>query len=129
MSRKLDKDIEEWAADLMNNIHKCGFSGINAVERILRDPGRSTKGSNHFVHWWPKNRRISRISKAMHQIDKISQICLIVSAGCIMKETEKGKTVFTEKDLKNKSSLTVEEIRERVTVSKRRLAEILRRNR
>ena len=122
MSRKLDKDIEEWAADLMNNIHKCGFSGINAVEKILRDPGISTKGSNHRVHWWPKNRRISRMSKAMHQIDKISQICLIVDSRAIMSD---DGNIFTKYDLAKNSSLEVRRFNDYRKKAKAKLSVVL----
>ena len=123
MSRKLDADIKEWATDVMRHVHKSAFSGINAVERILRQPGNSTKGSNHRVLWWPRNRRISKMSKAMHQIDSVSQVCLIINAELILND---DNTIFSFRDLAKNSSLTVGRARGYVTKSKRKLRKILR---
>ena len=123
MGRKLDGDISEWAMDVVNSSHHSGFSGINTVENLLRSPGFSTNGSRHRVHWWPKTKNISKMSKAMHQIDKISQVCLIVDCGGLMKE---DGNVFTINDLKKNSSLSISRIREMIRSSKRKLREIMR---
>lgn len=111
MSRKIDGLIAEWAEDVVNNCHKSGFSGINVVEKILRDPGISTSGAKHKILWWPRNRRIAKMSRAMHQIDDISQVCLIVKYGGMVKE---DGSVFKEKDLIQNSTLTTREFRERI---------------
>ena len=82
---KLDRWLTEWAEEQIYSADCCGYSGINIVERILRDPGRSTKGSRHKVLWWPRNYRVGRVSRAMHQIPVMSQLCLIVEFGKIVK--------------------------------------------
>jgi hypothetical protein len=118
MGRKLDADILAWALDLIGFARRSGFSGINAVERILRDPGISTGGSDHKILWFPRNRRISKISKAMHQIDRIDQICLIVESGALIDDDGR---VFTMKDLARNSTLTVGSARDRAKTAKRKL--------
>jgi hypothetical protein len=118
MGRKLDADILAWALDLIGFARRSGFSGINAVERILRDPGISTGGSDHKILWFPRNRRISKISKAMHQIDRIDQICLIVESGALMDDDNR---IFTMKDLARNSTLTVGSARDRAKKAKRKL--------
>jgi hypothetical protein len=109
MSRKLDGDISEWARDIVDSSHMSGFSGINVVEKILRDPGFSTGGSRHRVHWWPRTRNIAKMSKAMHQIDKLSQICLIIDSGYVL--TDDG-LIFDKHKLAKSSSLTVRRFNE-----------------
>lgn len=115
MSKRLDADIQEWAQSIVVDADRSGLSGINVVERILKDPGRSTDTSPHRVHWWPKNRRIAKVSQLMHRIDKTSQICLIIDAGVIFHDDGK---VFKPKDLKNCSSLSVTDIRGRIRAAK-----------
>ena len=122
MSRKLDADIQEWAQSVMDDAGCSNLSGINVVERILRDPGRSTDTSPHRVHWWPKNRRLAKMSRLMHRIDKTSQICLIIDAGVIRHD---DGTVFKAKDLKNCSSLSVTDIRGRIRAAKMGLREFM----
>ena len=119
----LNSDIDLWAKDIVNSSHISGFPGINAVERILKEPGIATDGSKHRVLWWPKNKRIAKMSRAMHQIDPISQVCLIVDSRNLMKEDGNS---FTLNDLKKNSSLSMGEIRRRIKESKRKLREILR---
>ena len=118
MGRKLDADILAWALDLMGFARRSGYSSINAVERILRDPGVSTGTSDHKVLWFPRNRRISKISKAMHQIDRIDQICLIVESGALMDDDNR---IFTMKDLAKNSTLSVGSARDRAKKAKRKL--------
>ena len=120
MGKKLDADIQEWARSVVADADKSNISGINVVEKILRDPGMATGGSRDRVHWWPKNRRIARMSRLMHCIDLITQICLIVDSGVIFRDDGK---VFRAKDLKNCSSLSVTEIRNRVRAAKRWIAQ------
>lgn len=122
MSRKLDGWIAEWAMSIVRDSRRSGYSGINVVERILRDPGISTRGSNHRVLWWPRNHRIAKMSKAMHQIDKVSQIVLIIDAGCIVND---DGTIFTKHDLARNSSVGVRRFNEMRKISKRKLSRIL----
>ena len=137
MSQWLDSMIDEWARDVVLNSRKgplltprlSGFSGINVVERLLKNPGISVRGIGHAVLWWPsrsksaeKRKRMATIYRAMHQIDSISQICLIVDAKRILRE---DGNIFTVWDLKRNSSLTVGEIRERISRAKRTLRKIL----
>ena len=123
MTKRLNSWLDEWARDMVSQANNSGFSGINVVEKILRDPGISTKGGSHKILWWPKTRRIAKLSRAMHQIDPISQICLIVDAKAIMRE---DGNVFTKRDLVKNSSLTTREVREKLRQSKRRLSALLR---
>ena len=102
MTRRIDGLLSEWAEDIVLNAHKSGFSGINVVEKILRDPGISTGGSRHKAHWWPRNKRIAMMSRAMHNIGHVSQIVLIIHYGRILKE---DGTVFTKHDLAKTSSI------------------------
>ena len=119
----LNADLDAWAKDIVNSSTNSGFSGINVVEKILSDPGISTTGSKHRVLWWPKSKRIAKMSRAMHQIDPISQVCLIVNSGFLMKEDGNS---FTLNDLKKNSSLNMGEIRRRIRESKRKLRGILK---
>ena len=79
--RNLESDLVVWAEDRVNTAHRCGYSGINIIEKILKDPGISTQGTRHRIHWWPKSRRIYKIGRAMHQISAIDQVCLIIKYG------------------------------------------------
>ncbi len=123
MSRKLDADIEEWAASVVYDLRKSGFSGINVVERILKDPGISTNGCAHRVLWWPpRSRRKWKVIRAMHQIDSISQMCLVVDASCILNE---DNTIFTRHDLAKNSSIEVRRFNEIKKKAKSKLSQIL----
>ena len=123
MTSKLDGEICEWAKDVINSSSSSGFSGINIIEKILRDPGFSTGGSRHRVHWWPRNKTIAKMSRAMHQIDPISQVCLVVDSGNLVKE---DGNIFTLHDLKKSSSLSMAFIKETIRESKRKLRKIAR---
>ena len=79
--RSLESDLVVWAEDRVNTAHCCGYSGINIIEKILKDPGISTQGTRHRIHWWPKSRRIYKIGRAMHQISAVDQVCLIIKYG------------------------------------------------
>ena len=122
MSKRLDKDINEWAQNIVMNLHRSGFSGINVVEKILRDPGISTGGSKHRVLWWPKNKRIAKMSRAMHQIDPICQIVLVVDSGYVL--TDDGR-VFDKYMLAKYSSLGVRRFNEYLKKTKLKLSDIL----
>jgi hypothetical protein len=118
----LNSDIDQWAQDVVRNVHKSGFSGINVVERILKDPGVATDASKDRILWWPPNRAVARISRAMHRIPVRAQICLIVDSCHILKE---DGNIYSEKDLARESTLTVSEIRKYVREAKAKLRRIL----
>ena len=115
MSKRLDADIQEWARSMVAEADKSNLSAVNIVEKILRDPGMASGGSRDRVHWWPKNRRIAKISRLMHRIDETSQLCLIIDSGVIFHDDGR---VFKPKDLKDISSLSVGDIRNRIRAAK-----------
>ena len=130
MTKRIDGLISEWAEDVVNRCggvigkgHDEGFSGINIIEKILRDPGISTAGSRHAVHWWPRNYRISMMSRAMHKIDTISQVCLLVRYGRILKD---DGNVYTKHDLAKDSSIEVRRFNDLVKKARIKLLEITR---
>ena len=120
---KIEAWITEWAYDYLRTWRKEGFSGINAVERLRHDPGISKNISGHKILWWPRNKRISKVSKAMHLIDELSQACLIVRYGKPMSD---DGIILTGKDfVKSHNNLTYEEYRARIREARRRLEERL----
>lgn len=119
---KVEHRIAEWAEDLVNNCHRSGYYGINTVEKILRDPGFSTKGGRDRILWWPRNKRIAEMSRHMHKIDPIPQICLIVWYGRVLND---DNTLFDKYQLARNSSLTVREINRYVKSAKIKLQEYL----
>ena len=120
---KFTYDLKEYAEHIVNTAHKSGYSGINVVEKILRDPGFSTDGSRDRVLWWPRNRRIAKMSKAMHQIGPIPQICLIVQHGRIVKE---DGNIFNEGDFVKNSSLSLREFHKYVGDAEKKMRRILK---
>ena len=109
--QRVDVWLQEWAEQaIFEALWKSDLSGINVVERLLRDPGRATGNSGHKVLWWPKNHRISKVSKAMHQVEPIDRIILMIDYGFIPKDE---KTKFTLNDLVKNSSLTMGDVRAR----------------
>jgi len=82
---KIDSLLKEWAYDQVRTLHRSGYSGINIIEKILKDPGIATRGSKHRVLWWPKNKRLAKVSRAMHRISQRGQVCLVVEYGEIVK--------------------------------------------
>lgn len=115
--------IKEWASDVVRDMHKSGYYGINIVERILRDPGVSSKGLRHKVLWWPRNHRIALVSKAAHQLEPMAQMCLVVKFGGMMRDDGK---LFTKHDLAQYSSLEVRRFNKIVADAKIKLREIIK---
>ena len=122
MSRKIDGLIGEWAEAEVNDLSKSGIYGINIVERLWRDPGMATGGAKHRVLWWPRNRRVAKVSRAMHQVDNISKICLIARYGGMVND---DGTIFDEKVLVRSSSLTMTEVKKRISDARRLLSRLL----
>lgn len=102
--KRVDRWGIEWAESVIADSYKSNYSGINVVERILRDPGITTDLSQHKVLWWPKNHKVARVSKAVHQLTPIERIVLIVHWGHVLND---DGTRFTKKDLAQNSSISV----------------------
>ena len=84
--RNLDSLLVEYCEHLVNVMDRSGFSGINIIEKILKDPGISTLGSKHRALWWPKNKRIAEMSRAFHYVMPNARVCLVVEYGRVLKE-------------------------------------------
>lgn len=122
MSRKLDFWLKEWAQDVVRNMDRSGFSGINVIEKILRDPGVATGGSKHRVLWWPRNRRLAKIYRAMHRIPQRDQVCLVVEYGGIVKE---DGNLYTKQEFSREVGIGVRKYNETVKKAKTKILEIL----
>ena len=118
----LNSDLDAWAKDMVASADLSGFSGINVVEKILSDPGIATDGSQHRVLWWPKSKRIAKMSRAMHQIDPIWQIVLIVDSRHVINP---DGTIFDKYMLAKSSSLSVRRFNEFRKKAKLKLSCIL----
>ena len=82
---KIDADLTVWAREKVSTLHRSGYSGINIIEKILRDPGIATGGSRHRILWWPRSKRLAKMSRAMHRVSQRGQVCLVVEYGEIVK--------------------------------------------
>jgi hypothetical protein len=102
--QKIDRWLVEWADLEIAGTAESGFSGINVVEKLLRDPGVVSGQSKDKILWWPKNRRMSKMSKAMHQLDAIEKLILVVHYGFLPHEGRK----YTKFDLAKESSIDVD---------------------
>ena len=102
MPSKLDYDLRDWAQQVVLDMNLSGFPGINAVERILRDPGIGTYGSLHKVLWWPiwhprgRYKRCNRLRKAICQLPPRYRICLVVKYGELVRD---DGALLTKRDL------------------------------
>ena len=121
--RRVDRDLHEWADTVIEDSNGSNLSGINVVERILRDPGVATDVSQHKVLWWPKNRRVARISKAAHQLSSTEIIILVIHYG-FMKNDD--GTRFTRLDLEKNSSISRGSFSELRRDARRKIAKILK---
>ena len=116
-------DLHKWAEDIADAADKTGFSSINIIEKILRDPGYSTKNSKHVVLWWYRNKHIAAMSKAMHQVPISMQICLVVEYGRILKGDGQ---ILTKKEFCAKTGYSCALFDSYIRVSKKKLRGILR---
>ncbi len=114
--------ISEYVQDFMRNIHKSGFSGVNVVEKILSDPGFSTGGSHHRILWWPKTRRIAKVSRAFHHISPKERVIMIIHYKGILRDDH---NIFTKHDLAKYSSIGLRRYGEIQRNAKRKLVTIL----
>jgi predicted DNA-binding WGR domain protein len=106
-------------------MHHSGYSGINVIEKNAKDPGISTYNSKHKIHWWPKNKRIARLSRAMHQMSSIRRSCLIVEYGRIVKEDGQ---LLTKQEFSKFVGLRPWEFDENIKLSRKMLKFILKKN-
>ena len=122
--RRVDRWGHEWAAAVIDDTFqpRGEWSGINAVERILRDPGIATGMPEHKVLWWPKNRRVSLMSKAAHQLTPTEITLLVVHWGTVLND---DGTRFTKKNLAQNSSISVSRYHDIVRGAKVKLSRIL----
>ena len=88
MPDEIDADLTVWARDRVRTLHRSGYSGINIIEKILKDPGIATGGSRHRILWWPRSNRLARMSRAMHHVSQRGQVCLVVEYGEIVKPND-----------------------------------------
>ena len=119
---RIDSWLVEWAESVIEDTNSSCYSAINVVERILKDPGISTDQGAHRVLWWPKNRRVSKISRAAHQITPIDRVVLIVHYGHVLND---DKTRFTKHDLAQRSSIGVRRFNDIRKKAKSKLSRII----
>lgn len=119
--QRIDRWLIEWADQQIAETADSGYSGVNVVEKLLRDPGVAEGKSGHKVLWWPRNRRLSKMSKAMHQIDPVSKIILIVHYGYLPHEGRK----YTKHDLARESSIDAERFDELRKAARKKLTRTL----
>ena len=122
MADRLVYLIREWAEAAAEDMWKSGYPGINAVEQLLRDPGRSLGINGHRVLYFHRNQRIAKVSRAMHQVDPISQVCLIVKYGRIVDDDGR---IMTGRDLVSNSSLTPADYKEKCRSALHKLRKVL----
>jgi hypothetical protein len=122
--KKLDFWLTEYCEHQVNIMHRSGYSGVNIIEKILKDPGIATGSSKHRVLWWPKNKRIAQMSRAMHQISPYSRLCLVVEYGRIVQQ--KNGQILTKKEFCAKRGHSCAFFDECVRDAKNKLRVILR---
>lgn len=120
--RRVDRWLGDWAEAAMADSLASNFSGISVIERILRDPGIATGLNQHRVLWWPKNRRVAKVSRAAHQLSPIERIVLIVHYGFVKND---DGTRFTKKELAQNSSISVPRYHEIKKSARQKIADIL----
>ena len=121
--RRVDRWLTKWADAELELCHKSNYSGINVVERILRDPGIATDKSQDRVLWWPRNKAISRVSKASHQLTPTERIVLIIHYGFVKND---DGTRMTKKELSKCSSIDVARFGRILRDAKNKIIRILR---
>ena len=120
--RRVDRWLSDWAESVIEDVNASNYPGINGVERILKDPGVATDTSRHKVLWWPKNRRVAKVSKAAHQLNSIEIIVLVIHYGFVLNDDQ---TRFTKKDLAQNSSISVSRYHQIRKAARRKISKIL----
>jgi len=121
--RRVDRWLHDWAETVIEDCNKSNLSGINTVEKLLKDPGIATDVTNHKVLWWPKNRRVARISKAAHQLTPTEIIILVIHFGFM--KSDDG-TRFTRLDLSKNSSISPDVFSKLRRDARRKIVKILK---
>ena len=121
--RNLDFLLVEYCEHLVNVMDRSGFSGVNIIEKILKDPGISTLGSKHRILWWPKNKRIAMMSRAFHHVIPRARVCLVVEYGKVLKE---DGWILTKKEFCADSGSSCALFDSYVKVAKKQLRYILK---
>jgi len=82
--------ISEWAHDLMRqaDLADYGYSDVNVVERLLRDPGRAPRAESKVL-WWPRNRGIAAVSRAAHCLTNLEQTVLVIHYKAVLTDDNK----------------------------------------
>ena len=120
--RRVDSWLHDWAETVIGDCNKSNLSGINVVERILKDPGVATDISQHKVLWWPKDRRVARVSKAAHQLTPTQVIILVIHYGHLLRD---DGSKFTKKHLAQNSSISVPLYHDIKKVARAKISRIL----
>ena len=122
--QRVDRWLIEWAEDEIRQSNMSNLSGINVVEKLLRDPGMATGKSKDRILFFHRNPRIAAISRAINraEIDNLTKIILIVDYGYIAKEDGKR---FKINDLVRNSSLTMSECRAKKRDARRKINSLL----
>jgi len=128
---RVDRWLTEWADRTLVDCNESGLSGINTVEKLLRDPGVATGQGGHKVLWWPhRKKRISKAahkraswtSKASHQLTPTERIVLIIHYGNVKND---DKSRFTKFDLAQNSSISVQKYLSIKKGAQRKMSRIL----
>ena len=91
--RTLDSLLVEYCKEVADTMYRSDYSRENAIHRMKFNPGISTQGSRHRILWWPRNRRIAKMSRAFHHLDVMQRMCLIVEYGKIV-DPDNGQIVI-----------------------------------
>lgn len=121
--RRVDRWLHDWAESVIEDANASQFPGIGAVERILKDPGIATDKTQHRVLWWPKNRRVAKVSRAAHQLTPIEIIILVIHYGFVVNDDQ---TRFTKKDLAKNSSISEQDFSKLRRDARRKIAALLK---
>lgn len=91
-------DLIEWMIG-----QSKGYSAISMMERIYRDPGRSTKLEHRALHGWPP-RRLQVINRAFESLPRLSRAALMFKYGLL--RLDDGAPI-TDNDRADAMGLTV----------------------
>ena len=120
--RRIDRWLHDWAETVIEDANKSNLSGINTVEKLLKDPGIATDISQHKVLWWPKNRRVARISKAAHQLCSTEIVILVIHYGIVLNDDQSR---LTKKDFAKVTGISVSRFHDIKRVARAKISTIL----
>ena len=95
--RRHKRWISDWAHDLMRqaDLADYGYSDVNVVERLLRDPGRAPRAESKIL-FWHRNPRIAAVSRASRVLSNLEQTILLVHYKAVRNE---DGSVMTKRQL------------------------------